>query len=93
MRPITGAELTLDDGTHLTLLCETRQGYTNLCRLITSAHWRTRRWAREGWTEPAPGVRAGRRPAQDPLDDEPAVTLEEIEQQRRGARVPLRLRP
>ncbi len=84
VRPITGAELTLDDGTHLTLLCETRQGYTNLCRLITSAHWRTRRWAREGWTEPAPGVRAGRRPAQDPLDDQPAVTLEEIEHNAEG---------
>ena len=84
VRPITGAELTLDDGTHLTLLCETRQGYTNLCRLITSAHWRTRRWAREGWTEPAPGVRAGRRPGQDPLDDRPSVTLEEIEQHAEG---------
>ena len=84
VRPITGAELTLDDGTHLTLLCETRQGYTNLCRLITSAHWRTRRWAREGWTEPAPGVRAGRRPGQDPLDDQPAVTLEEIEHHAEG---------
>ena len=84
VRPITGAELTLDDGTHLTLLCETRQGYTNLCRLITSAHWRTRRWAREGWTEPAPGVRAGRRPSQDPLDDQPAVTLEEIEHNAEG---------
>ena len=84
MRPITGAELTLDDGTHLTLLCETRQGYTNLCRLITAAHWRTRRWAREGWTEPAPGVRAGRRPGQDPLDGEPSVTLEEIEHHAEG---------
>ena len=84
VRPITGAELTLDDGTHLTLLCETRQGYTNLCRLITAAHWRTRRWAREGWTEPAPGVRAGRRPGQDPLDGEPSVTLGEIEQHAEG---------
>ncbi len=36
MRPITGAELTLDDGSHLTLLCESREGYTNLCRLITA---------------------------------------------------------
>jgi error-prone DNA polymerase len=25
VRPITGAEVTLDDGTHLTLLCETRE--------------------------------------------------------------------
>ena len=26
VRPITGAEITLDDGRHLTLLCETRRG-------------------------------------------------------------------
>ena len=26
IRPITGAEMTLDDGSHLTLLCETRAG-------------------------------------------------------------------
>jgi len=43
IRPITGAEVTLDDGTHLTLLCESREGYTNLCRLITASHWHTRR--------------------------------------------------
>jgi len=84
IRPITGAELTLDDGSHLTLLCETREGYTNLCRLITASHWRTRRWAREGWTEPAPEVRAGRRPGQDPLDGEPGVSLEELEDHAEG---------
>ena len=42
VRPITGAELTLDDGHHLTLLCEDRTGYGNLCRLITKAHEETR---------------------------------------------------
>jgi len=36
--PITGAELTLTDSSHLTLLAEDRQGYANLCRLITAAH-------------------------------------------------------
>lgn len=36
--PITGAELTLTDGSHLTLLAETAQGYSNLSRLITAAH-------------------------------------------------------
>src|ERR671922_583714 len=36
--PITGAELTLTDGTHLTLLAESQTGYANLCRLITAAH-------------------------------------------------------
>jgi len=42
LRAITGAEVTLDDGHHLTLLCETSQGYRNLCRLITRAHEGTR---------------------------------------------------
>jgi error-prone DNA polymerase len=42
LRAITGAEVTLDDGSHLTLLCETSQGYRNLCRLITCAHKDTR---------------------------------------------------
>ncbi|MFL5780183.1 MAG: DNA polymerase III subunit alpha [Thermoleophilaceae bacterium] len=42
VRTIVGAELTLDDGHHLTLLCEDRTGYANLCRLITRAHEGTR---------------------------------------------------
>ncbi len=37
-RAITGAEVTLEDGAHVTLLAETAQGYANLCRLITTAH-------------------------------------------------------
>jgi len=35
IRPITGAEVTLKDGSHLTLLAETRKGYANLCNLVT----------------------------------------------------------
>jgi error-prone DNA polymerase len=35
---ITGAEVTLLDGTHVTLLVETPRGYANLCRLLTEAH-------------------------------------------------------
>ena len=35
LQPITGAEVTLNDGSHLTLLAETRRGYSNLCNLIT----------------------------------------------------------
>ena len=35
---IVGAELTLLEGAHVTLLAETPQGYANLCRLITTAH-------------------------------------------------------
>ena len=42
VRPITGAELTLADGSHVTLLVETPRGYANLCRLITAAHAETR---------------------------------------------------
>ncbi len=42
VRPITGAELTLADSSHVTVLVETQQGYANLSRLITAAHARTR---------------------------------------------------
>jgi error-prone DNA polymerase len=38
IKPITGAEISLDDGYHLTLLCENRRGYSNLCRLLTLSH-------------------------------------------------------
>src|SRR5260370_5164010 len=38
LQPITGAELTLLDGSHVTLLAESSAGYANLCRLITEAH-------------------------------------------------------
>jgi error-prone DNA polymerase len=42
VRPITGAEVTLDEGSHVTLLVESTRGYANLCRLLTAAHARTR---------------------------------------------------
>src|SRR6266702_242268 len=38
LQAITGAEVTLGDGSHVTLLAETAQGYANLCRLLTEAH-------------------------------------------------------
>jgi error-prone DNA polymerase len=38
IRAITGAEVTLEDGSHVTLLVETQRGYTTLCRLLTAAH-------------------------------------------------------
>ena len=47
VRPITGAEVTLDGGSHVTLLVETPGGYANLCRLLTVAHEGTRRPGRE----------------------------------------------
>src|SRR5918995_6556578 len=49
VRPITGTELTLDGGTHVTLLVESRQGYANLCRLLTAAHAETRVHAVGAW--------------------------------------------
>jgi error-prone DNA polymerase len=42
VRAITGAELTLTGGVHVTVLVETARGYANLCRLITAAHAETR---------------------------------------------------
>lgn len=37
VKPILGAELTLEDASHLTVLAETQAGYRNLCQLITAA--------------------------------------------------------
>ncbi|MFL5909525.1 MAG: PHP domain-containing protein, partial [Gaiellaceae bacterium] len=51
VRPITGAEVTLEGGAHVTLLVETAAGYANLCRLLTAAHAQTR--PKEG-AEPLP---------------------------------------
>ena len=42
IRPITGAEVTLVGGPHVTLLVEDARGYANLCRLLTAAHAQTR---------------------------------------------------
>lgn len=38
IQPITGAEITLTDGSHLTVLAETVEGYRNLCRILSLAH-------------------------------------------------------
>src|ERR1700704_4280408 len=64
IRPITGAEITLDDGSHVTLLCESVTGYRNLCLLITEAHRGTREWSPSGSPKPATA---------------PKVTLEDVE--------------
>src|SRR5919206_2776456 len=53
VRPITGAEVTLAGGSHVTLLCETTRGYANLCRILTDAHAETRRPGRETVLLPA----------------------------------------
>jgi error-prone DNA polymerase len=53
VRPITGAELTLQGDRHITLLVENEIGYRNLCRLLTAAHAHTRdntpRQAMQSW--------------------------------------------
>jgi error-prone DNA polymerase len=41
LRPIIGAELTMEDGSILPVLVESREGYRNLCTLLTSAHLRS----------------------------------------------------
>src|SRR5437667_4572331 len=64
VRPITGAEVTLADRSHVTLLVETQQGYSNLCRLLTAAHAHTR----------APGKES--QPPADPSLDQ--ALLEEL---------------
>lgn len=38
IQAIIGAEITLSDESHLTLLVENREGYGNLCRLLTDFH-------------------------------------------------------
>src|SRR4051794_3986404 len=71
IRPITGAELTLDDATRSALVGEARGGYTTLGGITPASHGPPRRWAREGFTE------GGGR--QDPLDGEPSISLEALE--------------
>src|SRR5215208_6696037 len=53
VRPITGAEVTLVDGYHVTLLVESQQGYSNLCRLLTASHAHTRPKESEPPLDPA----------------------------------------
>jgi error-prone DNA polymerase len=56
VRPITGAEVTLADRSHVTLLVETPQGYANLCRLLTAAHAHTRPPGRENQPPAEPSL-------------------------------------
>jgi error-prone DNA polymerase len=41
VRPIVGAELTMEDGCVLPVLVKDRNGYKNLCELLTQAHLRS----------------------------------------------------
>jgi error-prone DNA polymerase len=52
LRPIIGAELTMEDGAALPVLVENRAGYQNLCRLLTGAHLRAPKGeCRVAWSE------------------------------------------
>ena len=92
VRPITGAELTLDDGTHLTLLCETRDG---LHEPLPADHGRP-------LAHPALGARGldragARRPRRQAARPGPARRAAERHARgdraaRRGARLPVGLR-
>ncbi len=80
VRPITGAEVTLSDRSHVTLLVESPQGYANLCRLLTAAHAHTRGWSSgepPGSPKPPPLVRfrgqAASRPERESELLEPAL--------------------
>jgi error-prone DNA polymerase len=50
VRAIHGAEVSLDDGRHVTLLVGDARGWSHLCRLLTLSHARTR----ESLRDPAP---------------------------------------
>jgi error-prone DNA polymerase len=55
LQAIHGAEVTLDDGRHLTLLVEVAPGWSSLCRILTRAHAHTRD-GREGAPPSDPSV-------------------------------------
>jgi error-prone DNA polymerase len=71
VRPITGAEVTLTDGSHVTLLVESAAGYANLCRLLTAAHAGTRPAAQ-------PSVRVNRRAEEVRANREVPLTTRHI---------------
>ncbi|CAN5467768.1 error-prone DNA polymerase [soil metagenome] len=58
LKAIHGAEVTLDDGRHLTLLVRDTRGWRNLCRLLTRAHEHTRDAPQRDRSEPAVALEA-----------------------------------
>src|SRR5882757_11532444 len=53
LRAIHGAEVTLDDDRHITLLVRDETGWRNLCRLLTRAHAHTRDGPQRDRSEPS----------------------------------------
>jgi error-prone DNA polymerase len=54
IRPLVGAEITMEDGTVLPLLVQTKTGYQNLCRLISTAKLTERQSATAEGAGPSP---------------------------------------
>ena len=54
IKSIIGSELTLVDGSHITLLVKNRTGYSNLCHLISIAHgyYGTSKWSQDNRIDP-----------------------------------------
>lgn len=76
IHPIIGAEVTLENEQHLTLLAENQRGYANLCRLLTAAHLRD--------SSADPAITAGSDPGVWPGKGEPSVSWEMLHQYREG---------
>ena len=52
IHPMVGSEISLENGRRLTVLVENRQGYQNLCRLLTSMHLRAPKGeGRASWSD------------------------------------------
>ena len=90
VRPITGAEVTLVGGAHVTLLCESGKGYANLCRILTTAHAGTRPAAKPPVRDSGPGEGARGNREVPPTSTarrvllEPAVPLETVAELNEG---------
>ena len=54
LRPIIGVELTMEDGSVLPLLVQSRAGYQNICRLTTRAHLRSEKGKAAVWWHELP---------------------------------------
>src|SRR4051812_14675297 len=71
LRAIHGAEVSLDDGRHLTLLVRDAAGWRNLCRLLTRAYADTRVYGRAPPSD-RPRTRMSR------VVEKPKVTLDDV---------------
>jgi error-prone DNA polymerase len=80
VRAIHGAEVTLDDGRHLTLLVRDAAGWRNLCRLLTRAHAHTRVYGAE--REHRAGSVAATRCSR--IAEGPRVSLEDVAEHAEG---------